>query len=168
MSMMLAVYAWADDSTLGRNRYYGRRFLQRTIENYHLEDSIIGYPHIGIFLGVNWMFVVNKQDSAIVCYMGKRMASNELPPYTRQERSYSDTISAMFSLLDKPEVSFQYDSTYSISYYYFYVFDPNKFHIFEKNLDMKIDDNTEVSSIVSKVIEYSLLCWMPELYGKKK
>ncbi|MCR5312398.1 MAG: hypothetical protein K6E54_01880, partial [Bacteroidaceae bacterium] len=100
MSLMLAVYAWADDSTSGRNRYYGRLSLQRKIENYHLEDSIIGYPHIGIFWGVNWLFVVNKPDSSLVCYKGKTIASNELSPYIRQERSYSDSISAMFSLLD--------------------------------------------------------------------
>lgn len=168
MSLMLAVYAWADDSTSGRNRYYGRLSLQRKIENYHLEDSIIEYPHIGIFWGVNWLFVVNKPDSSLVCYKGKTIASNELSPYIRQERSYSDSISAMFSLLDKPEVSFQYDSIYSPFYYYFYVFDPKKCHIFEMNREMNIEDNTEVSSIISKGMMYFMLCWIPDLLEKKK
>lgn len=68
----------------------------------------------------------------------------------RYERSDSDSISALFSLLDYPAITWQNDSVYRFYYYYSYIFDPKKCNMFEINSDMKFDEDQEVSTLISK------------------
>lgn len=151
----MTLYAWADDAYMGRIRYDGMNYLHQIIGTYQLEDSVVCYPHIGFFTGATWLFIVKKSDTSVVNYVGSCIVKNgDTTSYKRYESIDTDSIDAIFSLLDSTGIQVKYDSIYNPFYSYFYVCNPTKCNIFEWNTCMKKLDPSHKELSLSKGLLY--------------